>query len=66
MRRLSRACSTLRLDRETLNQYELDVVVSVNFSDLNDNRSIFNDVELVSYDKLDMRFVNIEFNPVKR
>ena len=41
-------------------------MVSVNFSDLNDNRSILNDVELVSYDKLDMRFVNIEFNPVKR
>jgi hypothetical protein len=41
-------------------------VVSVNFSDLNDNRSILNDVELVSFDKLDMRFVNIEFNPVKR
>ncbi len=55
MRKLSRACSTLRLDRETLNQYELDVVVSVNFSDLNDNRSILNDVELVGYDKLDMR-----------
>ncbi len=41
-------------------------MVSVNFSDLNDNRSILNDVELVSFDKLDMRFVNIEFNPVKR
>jgi hypothetical protein len=34
------------------------VVVSVNLSDLNDNRSIVNEVELVGYDKLDMRFVN--------
>jgi hypothetical protein len=28
----------------TLDRYELDVVVSVNLSDLNDNRSIVNDV----------------------
>ncbi len=34
------------------------MVVSVNLSDLNDNRSIVNEVELVGYDKLDMRFVN--------
>jgi len=35
-----------RLDRDTLDQYELDVVMSVNLSDQNDNRSIVNDVEL--------------------
>jgi len=31
----------------------------VNLIDLNDNRSIVNEVELVGYDTLDMRFVNI-------
>ena len=47
------------LYRETLDQYELDVVVSVNLSDLNENRSFVNDVELMGYDKLYMSFVNI-------
>ncbi len=34
-------------------------MVSVNLIDLNDSRSIVNEVELVGYDTLDMRFVNI-------
>jgi len=50
------------LDRETLDHHELDMLVSVHLSDLNDNRSIVNDVELVVYDKLDTMFVNILLN----
>ena len=42
--------------------HELDMLVSVHLSDLNDNRSIVNDVELVVYDKLDTMFVNILLN----
>jgi len=66
-----------RLDRETMDHHELEVVVreagtlrerrcvvNVQLSDLNDNRPIVNDVELVVYDKLDTRFVNfVKFNP---
>ena len=59
-----------RLDRETLDHHELVVrvrdlnwprrepatcMISVKLSDLNDNRPIVNDIELVIYDKLDTR-----------
>ena len=60
-----------RLDRETLERHELVVrvedlnakrtakcVIAVKLSDLNDNRPIVNDIELVVYDKLDTRLVD--------
>jgi len=61
-----------RLDRESLDHHQLEVrikdlgsgretrcAISVKLSDLNDNRPIVNDVELVVYDKLDTRFAQI-------
>jgi len=50
---------TAREGAWTLDQYELDLMVSVNLIDLNDSRSIVNEVELVGYDTLDMRLISV-------
>jgi len=63
--------SLRKLDRETRIQHELDIKISeinstryatckivVNLNDINDNRPIVNDIELIIYNKLDEKLIN--------
>ena len=66
--------SSRKLDRETRHQHELEIKIAdsssnsssrfalckviVNVNDINDNRPIVNDIELVVYNKLDSRIVD--------